>query len=90
MLNDLHTKYAGKGLVIIGLHSDADSAEGIKAAHELKMLYPVAFDGGKVMEALGVNGFPTLVLVNKEGKIDKVDVLEEEVDSRIAKLLDQN
>lgn len=87
MLNDLHKKYAAKGLVVIGLHSDPETDNGIKAAKEEKMLYPVAFDGGKLMDTLGCDAYPTFVLVDKKGLLRKIDIDPSEMETTIASML---
>lgn len=81
-LNDLHTKFKDKGLVVIGQNvweRDESQVEPFVKKMGEKMTYRVAMDDkqgsekGKMaetwMEAAGQNGIPAAFLVDKQGKI---------------------
>lgn len=81
-LNEIHSKFKGKGLVVIGQDVWEEDEDGVpKFIKEMgdKMTYRVALDDkngeekGKMaknwMEAAGQNGIPTAFLIGKDGKI---------------------
>ncbi len=88
-LNELYSKYGQDGLVVLGVHSDPDTAQGLKAVSELKIAYPVAFDGGKLMDAVGGQAFPTLLLVDRKGILRVFDVPEDQLDKAVTRLLSE-
>jgi len=85
-LNELHEKYAKEGLVVIGLHSDPKTADGVKTAKEEKMKYAVAFDSGAFMHKVGCDSFPDYVLIDRKGIVRVVDLSNGEIE-RAAKAL---
>lgn len=81
-LNEIHTKFKDKGLVVIGQDCwEQDESKVTPFIKQMgdKMTYRVALDSkegdskGKMaetwMEAAGQNGIPTAFIVDKEGKI---------------------
>src|SRR5688572_12135407 len=81
-LNEIHTKFKDKGLVVIGQdvwERDESLVEPFVKKMGEKMTYRVALDDkegsekGKMaetwMEAAGRNGIPSAFVVNKQGKI---------------------
>lgn len=77
-VNELHKKYADKGLVVIGVDVFEDGSDKAKAFAEKqgdKMAYPVAYWGGRNgafdknwLNAAGVDGIPHTFIV-QDGKI---------------------
>ncbi len=68
-VNEIHKKYESKGLVVIGLSDEPNQVikPFVKAK---KMEYNVGTDkDGKLNKALGVQGIPHAVLVDKGGTI---------------------
>ena len=51
------------------------------------MNYPVAFDGGKLMKALHLDGFPDYVIVDRKGNARVVDLANGEVEKAVKMLL---
>lgn len=81
-LNELHTKFAKKGLIVIGqdvFERDESKVEPFIKQMGEKMTYRVAFDDKTTeekgamaktwMEAAGLNGIPSAFVVDKTGKI---------------------
>lgn len=62
-------RYASRGLHVLGVNVD-DTAE-VAAAHARKLgvAYPILLDEGTVQRAYGVSRLPSLVVVDREGKI---------------------
>jgi peroxiredoxin len=67
-LNELHKKYAPKGLVMIGVSTDEDAKTIADFRKKDKIDYTVALDKG-LSEKLGVVTIPHAFLVTKDGKI---------------------
>jgi peroxiredoxin len=57
--------------VLVGTNSSGDTPERVRAfAQRRHISLPVAFDPeGKTMRALGLSGFPTLVVIDRTGKV---------------------
>jgi len=68
-LNEIHQKYGGKGLQIVGI-TEEDKATVAAFIKDMPMDYHVALDEtGKDSEAFGISGIPHAFLVGKDGKI---------------------
>jgi len=93
----LERKYAGKPLVVVGVHSPKftteDRPESVREAIlRLGITHPVVLDSGRrTWDAYGVKGWPTLVLVDPRGyilgRVSGEGNLER-LDSAIAEALD--
>lgn len=68
-LNELHEKFGGKGLVIVGVTSE--SLQLMQPWAEAKgAKYPLVSDpSAKSSEAYGVNGIPAAFLIDPQGKV---------------------
>jgi thiol-disulfide isomerase/thioredoxin len=99
-LNELHTKFQDKGLVVIGQNVwERDEAKVQPFIKQMgsKMSYRVAMDDKKSnkdgamakswMEAAGRNGIPSAFLVDKQGKIAWIGHPSSLTDKQIEKLL---
>ena len=87
-LKELYGRYKDQGLVLIGVHSDKNTAEGEKVAKDLAMNYPIAFDPeGKLMKSFGCDSFPDYVVIDRKGTVRVVDLANAEVDKAVEALL---
>ncbi len=74
-LRGWHEKYRDEGLVVIGIHYpefdyEADLGNLIEAIDRLNVPYAVAQDNDrKTWGAYGIRYWPTLVLIDKAGRI---------------------
>lgn len=70
VLNEIHSRYGGRGVVVLGISADP-SAEKIKAfMEETPIKYPVLLDpGAKVSKLYRVSSIPTTFIVDKSGSI---------------------
>src|SRR5262249_12127348 len=75
-LPELEKLYAAKrdaGLEILAVNEDLETEKLTDYLKERSLSFPVLRDpDGKVAQAYGVDGFPTTVLINKEGRIVRV------------------
>lgn len=71
--NALHSKYRGKGVVVLGIVTQSGWASDIKPDVErLKIEYPVIVGDDKVERGFGgIWGFPTTFIVDQHGRIVK-------------------
>lgn len=71
-LNKIYAEYKSKGVEIIGINCDGprSMAKVAPLSQSLQIKYPVLLDiNSEVMNNLGLQAFPTLLLVNSEGSI---------------------
>lgn len=72
-LNEMHAKYAAKGLQIVGVNVDAKRADADKFLAEVPANFRVAFDAqGDTPKRYQIKGMPSSVLVGPDGKVIKV------------------
>jgi peroxiredoxin len=76
-INGQLKKYEGKGLRVLGINAH-DTREGIARFYERNRPgYPTVYDStGSVTNAYGVEGFPTVVLVDEQGIVRYSGALE--------------
>jgi thiol-disulfide isomerase/thioredoxin len=72
VLDQVHAKWAARGVAFIGVNSDG----GGTSVDELReflaknhMPYPIALDGGRVGGLYKVDSLPTLIVVGRDGRI---------------------
>jgi thiol-disulfide isomerase/thioredoxin len=91
----LHKTYRGQGLEVVGLSMDKGDPRTVN--HFVKSLnipYPVAIAPEEIARAYGVNGLPTIVLIDKEGKIrEKIigfnTAIAKKIESRVTELISE-
>ncbi len=90
-MSDLLTFYhnhSDQGLVILAINAGESEETARAYADQLGLVFPVLLDTNyRVLDSLGVNSYPTSILVNAEGVIEKIKVgmflpgeLEEEIE----------
>ena len=86
-----YNKYKNKGLEIVGVSLDQDKDKWIEGIEELEMTWPQMSDlklwESKVVELYAIRGIPHTVLLDKEGKIIAKDLRGDELDKKLAELL---
>ena len=97
-VKELHSKYSGKGLVVLGLHTPEfpheRKRENVERAVAMAGLtYPIALDSDNTTWKLYGNQYwPRQTLVDSTGRIRYEHVGEgdyDEIDSKVAQLLDE-
>ncbi len=69
-LNRLQRKNAARGFTVLGINQPPDTEEAVLDFVDRRALeYPVLMDEGEVARAYGVFAFPTVILIDREGKI---------------------
>ncbi len=91
-IQKLHEKYAGQGLVVIGINSFERDGDPVKYMKEQKFNYTLLLKGDDVAESYKVQSIPTMYLIDKQGKIahselGAVENLEVKLEGTIKKLL---
>lgn len=94
-MNELYKKYNDKGLVLLGISVDKGQniVEDIRAfIREYAIQYPIVIDSKNVNLLYGVYSIPTLILIDKAGKIVLKNIgfspeMEKRLSSEIERLL---
>ncbi|HLG95856.1 MAG TPA: redoxin domain-containing protein [Bryobacteraceae bacterium] len=68
-LERIYSDFRERGLFVVGVDSGEDLGTVNKFLEQNKISYPIALAGGGVLESYSVTAFPTLVLIDREGKI---------------------
>lgn len=87
----LHETFGPKGLVIVGVHSTMQN-EGLEQwlkEHQVKLPYPIAVDdASKTIARYRVTAYPTMVLIDRSGKVRRAYVgFASSIDKDIAVLV---
>ena len=92
-LQSVHGKYAKRGVVVLGV-SNEDKGTVAPFAKQMKMTYTLVADekASTAMQNYGVEGIPTMVVIDKKGRVRKFEVgmnpnLKAEMDRLLPKLL---
>ncbi|MDR2474411.1 MAG: AhpC/TSA family protein [Bacteroidales bacterium] len=84
----LHSKYASKGLEVIGVVISDKLENHLKAAEKANATWTQIFDSkGEIGEIYGINAIPTLILLDKDGTILVRANEKEEIIAKIESLL---
>lgn len=69
-MNEMQARYGARGLQVVGVNVDANSADAARFLAETPARFPVAFDAaGTTPRAYGIKGMPSSVLVGPDGKV---------------------
>jgi hypothetical protein len=74
-------------LVAVNCHDEEEDFR--KGLDEIELGYASIFGGAPIAEAWGVNGFPTMFVLDETGKIRFKDVRGESLDDAVKQLLDE-
>lgn len=90
-LDAMNKRYQGKPVRILGANVDRQGADLKQWLAEQKLSFPVVADvGGKVSEQYGVSGIPTLLVIDKEGKIrHRTEGFDPQIEETVGKLVDE-
>ena len=86
-----YNKYKNKGFEIVGVSLDKDEDKWIQGVKDLNMTWPQMSDlklwESEVVGLYAIQSIPHTVLLDKEGKIIAKDLRGEELDAKLAELL---
>ena len=69
-MNEMHAKYGAKGLVVVAVNVDANTADAKKFLGETPAVFDVAYDAkGVTPKSFGIKGMPTSYLIDRTGKV---------------------
>ena len=84
-------KYADKPFAIVGVNSDRDRDKLKERMAEEEITWPSFFDGGgtggPIASAWNVSGWPTIYVLDAEGRIRFKDVRGEAMDAALEELM---
>jgi thiol-disulfide isomerase/thioredoxin len=81
-------RYREQGLVVIGIHSDANKEKMLEVSRSLGMVWPILFDPEKkYMKALSADSYPDYYLIDRKGVLRFADLANKEVDRAVEMLL---
>lgn len=87
-VKELIEKYKDKGLVVVGVHSDPDTAKMKAVVSELGMNWIIAQDGEKkTFTAMAGDSFPDYYLIDRKGVLRFADLANAEVDRAVEMLI---
>jgi thiol-disulfide isomerase/thioredoxin len=92
-LNDIHQKYSGRGLQVIGINIDAPSTDEVKRlAEKYRMRYKVGLARDELIQELAINAIPMSFLFSSDGQLHRMyagqppaAVLTADIDKAVAK-----
>lgn len=85
-----HEKYADRGLVTLGVHSQQEGDTCAAFVKEHDFTFPIAIDSGKTAEAFAIDGWPTYFLIDRSGKVVQAFAHEPPTTEAIEQLLAQS
>jgi cytochrome c biogenesis protein CcmG/thiol:disulfide interchange protein DsbE len=91
LLDRLSQRFQNDGLVVLGVNTNDEDGLAAIYGKKTNLSYPLVYDTqSKVARTYGVDSFPTLVVVDREGKVSAVRVGvtdEAELDRLVKKVL---
>lgn len=92
-VNELADDFAGQPVAILGMNTDADPANARFVARELALKYPT-LHARDLSAKFGVEGFPTLILIDPHGILRMIHVgysatLRDEMGAAIRRMMDK-
>lgn len=70
-LNEIHAEYGSQDVVVLGVLLESGTREEVKAAldKDFTLHYPQWLGDEKLSRQFEISGFPTTIIIDKEGKI---------------------
>ena len=68
-MKKIHNTYEKKGLVVLGISVDKNKATADKFTLDKKILFPIAYDGGKTSAQYKTRGVPYIFVLNDKHEI---------------------
>lgn len=75
VLDGVAHRYADRGVVVVGINTNDAPGSAERWAHAHGITYPILYDEAQdAAHAYGVDSLPTIVVLNREGKVQAVRV----------------
>jgi hypothetical protein len=89
-IQKLHAKYKDRGVVVIGLSCrEKPGADPAKTMKELGCDYGLLLNGETIAKDWHVPGYPTLYLIDRDGKIAHAELgFDEELEGKLSEAID--
>lgn len=91
LLKQAQAKYSKQGFALIGINLDSDQATAIKYLQSNPLSWPQMYEPGgldsRLATDLGILTLPTMLLIDKEGKVVNRNIYAAELDGELGKLL---
>ena len=89
-LRELYEAHKKDGLVIIGVHTEEAAKRGKRFVAKKGIAYPIVFDDGdQIAKRFHASHYPCYYLIDREGVVRMADILDSEIESAIAFLLNE-
>jgi thiol-disulfide isomerase/thioredoxin len=70
ILEQLHKQYQSKGVTLVGVNVEPDSADAMKMLKSVPVSFPILFDRSSAVSKLyQVEGMPNTVILDRKGKV---------------------
>ena len=89
-LKSLYEKYKNSGLEIVGIHMSGNAEKMADYLNAEKIAWPTAVDVDyKTTQSWAVEGFPTLYLIDRQGRLRFANVYDDDLEKAVAMLLEE-
>ena len=95
VMKEFYAEYCDRGVEILGVSNDTDHDKWMAAVEEdglpwLNVVddFPVKNRPARVISLYAAPGLPTLVLIDREGRIVSANLLKEDMEAKIKELLE--
>ena len=90
-LKDMQAKYRSRGLALVGVNLDATASMAKKELQSTPLPWPQLYEEGglegRLANQLGIVTLPTMLLIDKEGRVVRRNITAAELDGELRKLL---
>jgi hypothetical protein len=90
-LKALHTKFGPKGFAVVGVNLDNDLRTVTQYLSSTRYPWPQLFEPGgmdsRLANEMGIQTLPTMLLIDKTGKVIRRNVHASELEGELEKLL---
>jgi thiol-disulfide isomerase/thioredoxin len=91
LLKQAQAKYAKQGFALLGINLDSDQATAIKYLQSNPLSWPQMYEPGgldsRLATDLGILTLPTMLLIDKDGKVVNRNIYAAELDAELGKRL---
>ena len=91
VLKQLHARYGGNGFAIVGINLDSDPKAAQAYAAQSRINWPQLYEAGgldsRLANELGILTLPTMLLLDKQGKVVSRNIHMAELEAELRKQL---